>query len=115
MLRARRRCWPRLNDPRCDNAFVLRLPEIAAAQVLTMIRLGQVAAAARLAGQYDLPLSQARVLLAQDDPAAAMAVLEPLGRRLEAQGWADELLRALVLQAVAQHAIRGGRHRRRTR
>ena len=90
-----------------DNSFVLRLPEIAAAQVVTMIRLGQVAAAARLAGQYDVPLSHARVLLAQDDPAAAMAVLEPLGRRLEAQGWADELLRALVLQAVARHAIRG--------
>jgi LuxR family transcriptional regulator, maltose regulon positive regulatory protein len=89
------------------NAFVLRLPEIAAAQVVTMIRLGQVAAAARLAGQHDLPLTLARVLIAQGDPGAAMAVLEPLGRRLEAQGWADERLRALVLQAVAQHAIRG--------
>jgi LuxR family maltose regulon positive regulatory protein len=83
----------------------MRLPEIAAAQVFILIRQGQVAAAARLAGQYDLPLSQARVLIAQGDPAAALAVLEPLGQRLEAQGWADERLRTLVLQAVAQHAL----------
>ncbi len=88
-----------------DNAFVLRLPEIAAAQVLTLLRQGQVTAAARLAGQYDLPLSQARVLIAQGDPGAALAVLGPLGQRLEAQGWADERLRTLILQAVAQHAL----------
>ncbi len=88
-----------------DNNFVLRLPEIAEAQVLTLIRQGQVAAAARLAGQYDLPLSLARVLIAQGDPGAALALLEPLGQRLEALGWADERLRTLVLQAVAQHAL----------
>jgi len=88
-----------------DNAFIMRLPEIAAAQVFILIRQGQVAAAARLAGQYDLPLSQARVLIAQGDPGAALAVLAPLGQRLEARGWADERLRTLVLQAVAQHAL----------
>ena len=88
-----------------DNAFTLRLPEIAAARVFALIRQGQVAAAAQLATQYELPLSQARVLIAQGDPGAALAVLEPLGRRLEAQGWADERLRTLVLQAVAEHAL----------
>jgi LuxR family transcriptional regulator, maltose regulon positive regulatory protein len=88
-----------------DNAFVLRLPEIAAAQILTLIRQGQVAAAARLATQYELPLGQARVLIAQGDPAAALALLEPVGQRTEDQGWADEQLRTLVLQAVAQHAL----------
>ncbi len=88
-----------------DNAFIMRLPEIAAAQVLILIRQDQVAAAARLAGQYDLPHSQARVLIAQGDPGAALAVLGPLGQRLQAQGWADERLRTLVLQAVAQHAL----------
>jgi LuxR family maltose regulon positive regulatory protein len=88
-----------------DNAFVMRLPEIAAAQVVVLIRLGQVAAAARLAAQYELPLSRARVLIAQGDAGAALALLEPLGRRLRAQGWADERLRTLVLRAVAQHAL----------
>jgi LuxR family transcriptional regulator, maltose regulon positive regulatory protein len=88
-----------------DNAFTLRLPDIAAAQVLTLIRQGQVADAARLDKQYDLPLSRARVLIAQGDPAAALAVLEPMGRLMEARGWADERLRTLVLQAVARHAL----------
>ena len=88
-----------------DNAFVLRLPDIAAARVLTLIRQGQVAAAAQLATQYELPLGQARVLIAQGDPASALALLEPLGQRMQAQGWADERLKTLVLQAVAQHAL----------
>ena len=85
--------------------FALRLPEIAAAQVVTLIRQGQVAAAAQVAGQYELPLSTARVLLAQGDPSGAIAVLEPFGRQMEARGWADERLKTMVLLALAQHAL----------
>ena len=66
--------------------FTLRLPEIAAVQVLVLIRQGQVAAAAQLARQYELPLSQARVLIAQHDPSAALAVLEPLRAANGSQG-----------------------------
>jgi LuxR family maltose regulon positive regulatory protein len=84
--------------------FTLRLPEIAAVQVPVLIRQGQVAAAAQLARQYELPLSQARVLIAQDDPSAALAVLEPLRQQMEAKGWQDERLKVMVLQAVAFHA-----------
>ncbi len=84
--------------------FMLRMPEIAAAQVLTLLRQGQVAAAAQLAQQYELPLSQARVHLAQGDPAAALAVLEPFRQQMEAKGWQDERLKVMVLQAVAHHA-----------
>jgi len=84
--------------------FTARLPEIAAAQVPVLIRQGQVAAAAQMVQQYALPLSQARVLLAQGDPAAALAVLEPFRQQMEAKGWADEQLRAMVLEAVAYHA-----------
>jgi LuxR family transcriptional regulator, maltose regulon positive regulatory protein len=65
-----------------------------------------VAAAAQLARQYELPLSQARVLIAQDDPSAALAVLEPLRQQMEARGWADERLKTMVIQAVAQY-LRG--------
>jgi LuxR family maltose regulon positive regulatory protein len=86
--------------------FTLRLPDIAAVQVPVLIRQGQMAAAAQLARQYELPLSQARVLIAQDDPSAALAVLEPLRRQMEDRGWADERLKTMVLQAVAQH-LRG--------
>ena len=49
-------------------------------------------------------LSWARVHLARGDPAAALAALEPVRRRAEAQGWEDERLPVLVLQAVAYHA-----------
>src|SRR5439155_12406901 len=41
--------------------------------------------------------------LAQDDPAAALAVLGPVRRQTEAKGWADERLKAMVLHAVAYH------------
>jgi LuxR family maltose regulon positive regulatory protein len=84
-----------------QQGFAHRLPEIAAAQVLTFLRQDQLAAAAHLAETHDLPLSQARVLLAQGNPAAARAALVPWQRQVEAKGWADERLRVLVLQAIA--------------
>lgn len=81
--------------------FRLRLPDIAAVQILTLLQQGQVAAAAQLAWQYDLPLSQARALIAQNDPAAALALIEPLRQQAEARGWADKRLKTMVLQALA--------------
>ncbi len=42
--------------------------------------------------------------MAQRDPSAALAVLEPLRQQAEAKGWVDEQLRVMVLQAVAHHA-----------
>ena len=84
-----------------QNNFVQRMPEVAAAQVLTLLRQGDLAAAARLAQTHDLPISQARVLLAQGDTSAALAVLEPLRQQMEAKGWQDERLKVMVLQAVA--------------
>ena len=60
-----------------------------------------MAAAAHLAQAHDLPLSRARVHLAQGDPTAALAVLEPYRRQVAEKAWADEELKALVLLAVA--------------
>jgi LuxR family maltose regulon positive regulatory protein len=84
--------------------FVFRLPDIAAARVLALLRQDQPAAAALLAQTHNLPLSQARVHLAQGDAAAALAMLEPWRRQVEAKGWADEQLKVLVLQALAHYA-----------
>jgi LuxR family maltose regulon positive regulatory protein len=86
-----------------QNNFVHRMPEVAAAQVLALLRQGNLAAAAYLAQTHLLPISQARVLLAQGDAAAALAVLEPWRRQVEAKGWQDERLKAMLLQAVAHH------------
>lgn len=88
-----------------QNGFVHRMPEVAAAQVLTLLQQGNLAAAAHLAQTHDLPLSQARVHLAQGDPSAALAVLEPYRRRVEERAWADEQLKTMILQAVAFQAL----------
>jgi LuxR family transcriptional regulator, maltose regulon positive regulatory protein len=84
--------------------FVFRMPDVAAAQVLMLLRQGHLAAAAHLAHVHDLPLSQARVYLAQGDTSTALAVLLPWRRQVEAKGWQDERLKVMVLQAVAHQA-----------
>ncbi len=87
-----------------QHNFVYRMPEVAAAQVLTLLHQGDLAAAAHLAQTHDLPLSQARVHLARRDSASAMALLEPLRQQVEAKGWQDERLKVMVLQSVVLRA-----------
>jgi LuxR family transcriptional regulator, maltose regulon positive regulatory protein len=87
------------------NNFVQRMPGVAAAQVKVLLKQGNLAAAADLARTHQLPLCQARVLLARGDPAEALAVLEPWRQQMQVKGWADEQLKGLVLQAVAQHML----------
>jgi len=81
--------------------FAHRAPEVAAVQVLALLRDGNIPAAAQLAQAQPLPLSQARVLLAQGDPSAALGILETFRQHVETRGWADERLKTMVLQAVA--------------
>jgi LuxR family maltose regulon positive regulatory protein len=87
-----------------QHNFMFRMPDVAAAQVLTLLRQGKLAEAAHLAETQDLPFSLARVHLAQGDPATALALLEPLRQQAEAKGWQDERLKVMVFQAVARHA-----------
>src|SRR2546426_6009739 len=83
--------------------FVHWMPEVTAGQVLTLLHQGHLAAAAHLAQTHGLPLSQARVHLAQGDTSAALAVLESWRGPMEAKGWQDERLKGMVLQAGALH------------
>jgi ATP/maltotriose-dependent transcriptional regulator MalT len=87
-----------------QHDFVIQIPEVASARVLAFLRQGDVAAAAHVAQAHELPLSQARVHLAQGDSTAALGVLEPYRRRMAGKAWADEELKALVLLAVALDA-----------
>jgi LuxR family maltose regulon positive regulatory protein len=87
-----------------QNSFVQRLPEVAAVQVLVLLRQGQGATVAQPAQQYELPLSWARVRLAPGDAEGALAVLAAYHQQVEARGCADERLKAMVLQALALHA-----------
>jgi LuxR family maltose regulon positive regulatory protein len=82
--------------------FVHRIPEVAAAQVLTLLRQGNLAAATHLAQTHELPISQARVYLAQGDTSAALTVLSAWRGQMEARRWEDERLKVMVLQAVAR-------------
>jgi len=84
--------------------FIHQMPEVAAAQVLLLLHQGSLSAAAHLAHLHELPISQARVYLAQGDPSAALAVLSRRLRQVEAKGWQDERLKVMVLQAVALQA-----------
>lgn len=83
--------------------FLQRMPEVAAVQILILLRQGNLATAVHLIESYELPISRARVLLAQDNPAAALTVLASRRLQVEAKGWHDEQLRVMVLQAVALH------------
>jgi LuxR family transcriptional regulator, maltose regulon positive regulatory protein len=79
-------------------------PALAAAQVQTLLRQGQLAAAAQYAETHPYPLSQARVHLAQGDTEAALKALEPFRQQAEAKDWSDDRLKVLVLQALAFQA-----------
>lgn len=85
--------------------FAHRFSDVAAVKIRLLLRQGQVAEAAHLAEAHTLPLSLARVRLAQGDPAAALAVFAPLRHQAEARGWPDVRLRVLVLEALAQPAL----------
>ena len=87
-----------------QHNFVHRMPEVAAAQVLTLLRQGNLAAAAHLAQTHELPTQPGPGTPGPGKPSAALAVLEPFRQQVEAKGWADERLKVMVLQAVALHA-----------
>jgi LuxR family maltose regulon positive regulatory protein len=87
-----------------QHNLVFRMPEVVAAHMLTLLRQGNLAAASHLAQTHGLPLSQARVHLAQGDTSAALAALSSWREQVEAKGWQDELLKVMVLQAVALQA-----------
>ncbi|MFQ5401536.1 MAG: LuxR C-terminal-related transcriptional regulator, partial [Anaerolineae bacterium] len=78
--------------------------EITAVRSQILLHQGDLTAAAQLAETHDLPLSQARVKLAQGDPTAALEAVEPARQQAEAKAWVDKQLQVMVLQAVAYDA-----------
>jgi LuxR family maltose regulon positive regulatory protein len=85
--------------------FMVRMPEVAAVQILALIRQGDLAIATDLATAYDLSLGLAQIHLAEGNARAARAVLDPLRQQVEDKGWEDDRLRAIVLQALACQAL----------
>ncbi len=87
-----------------QNDFLYRIPEVVAAQVLTLLHQGNLAKAADLALKYKLSVSQARVLLSRGESSAALVLLKKFRKQVEEKGWKDKRLKIMVLQAVAYHA-----------
>jgi LuxR family maltose regulon positive regulatory protein len=88
-----------------QNSFTFRLPEIAAAQVMIHLRQGTIDAAAQIAQQNTIPLFQARVLIAQKDPSAALKILEPMQQEMEVKGLLDRLFRVMALESIVLYEI----------
>ena len=84
-----------------EHDYVHRVPDVAAQQVIVLLHQGNLEAAGLLAQAHELPMSQARVYLAQGAAAAALAVLAPYRQQVEARGWDDERLKVMILQSVA--------------
>jgi LuxR family maltose regulon positive regulatory protein len=82
--------------------YTFRLPNIAFFQTWILLHQGNLAAAAQLTRQNDIPLMRARVLIRQGEPSAALEVMEPLCQK--AKGWARRLLDVMTVQSVALFA-----------
>jgi LuxR family maltose regulon positive regulatory protein len=87
-----------------QNNFSHLIPDVAAMQILVSLRRGDLAQAADLAKKHELPLSQARVYLTQENASAALMTLESYRLKLESKVRCDELLRTTILQALGLHA-----------
>ncbi len=85
--------------------FTSRLEEVAGLQARDLSRRGEHAAALALAEQHQLPLATARALTAQGQAEPALLLLVPYRERMEKAGRADEVLQAMVAEAMALHAL----------
>ncbi len=84
--------------------YTLRLPEIALTRARIHLYLGNMDEAAQLVGQFHIPLMQARVLVAQGNPSAALVVVEAQRQHAEAKSLADRLLLVMAVQSVVLFA-----------
>jgi len=81
------------------------MQEAAELQVLHLLRRGKVAEAADFSSQHQLAIGLARALLAQDKGLEALRVVETHRRSMETQGFAQEALKAKVVQVMVHHAL----------
>ena len=86
-----------------QHKFVAQIPEIAVARVFMLIQQGDLEEATHLAEKHEIPISQARVHIAQKNSSAAIALLEPIRQQAEEKGFQDEQLKVRVLEAIAQY------------
>lgn len=88
---------------RQDN-IPTRLQDLAYLQARIHLRHGDFEAVVQMARQNDFPLMQARALIAQGNPSAALEVVESLLQRAKEKRWADRLLEVMAVQSIALYA-----------
>jgi len=87
------------------NNFMFRMPRIAKAQVRVLIHHGDLETALQLAEAYDLPISQARIYLAQNNATKALEILTLFIQDVNESQRRSDLLKALILQALVYNAL----------
>lgn len=86
-------------DVREKNIHI-RLPDLFYCLSEILLRQGDLDAASQLARKNDFPLMQARVLIAQGNPSAALEVTEASRQQAEAKKFPERLLHVLAVQSV---------------
>jgi len=86
-----------------QRGFSVQQPRIAAFQAQILLRQSNFDSAAAQIAPYELPLSQARLHMAQGNPADALTIVNTYLEQVTVQDWQDERLRTLVLQSMIYH------------
>lgn len=88
-----------------QNNFMFRLPDIVEAQVRILIHQDNLTIALQLAETHNLPISQARIYLAQKNASRALQILDSFIQKVKEGGLPNEYLKGLVLQALVYKAL----------
>ncbi len=88
-----------------QNNFMFAMPDIVEAQVHILIHQDNLTTALKLAETHNLPLSQARLVLAQGDASRALQILDPVIQEAKDSELQNEHLKGLVLQALVYNAL----------
>jgi len=87
------------------NDYAERSPEAASLQVILMIKQGNLSAAYKISKEFNIPIYEARVHLAESNGAKAIELLEPLLADAKKAGREDIKLRALILLSIANQVV----------
>jgi len=87
------------------NNFVERVSDVASVQVINMIKQGNLSKAYKIAKEFNIPICEARVYIAENEGAKAIELLEPLLVDAKKAGREDKRLEVLILLSLANHIV----------
>jgi len=87
------------------NNFVERVSDVVSTQVIIFIKQGNLLKAYKIAKEFNLPICEARVRLAENEGEKAIQLLEPLLVDAKKAGREDKRLEGLILLSLAYHIV----------